>query len=132
MNAPNQLYYRTKDNGASVYRVDTENRQKRMDLVHIANINLKKSAINPRDESPPTPSETVEIQQWIADRQVTIATRQLDDVYRMMDTMNETAQWIQTRSTSEQLDRIADQLLLSMHDLRSAIVRRKTDFLTRK
>lgn len=129
MKLPNQLYYRTKENGASVFRVDTENRQSRMDLVHIANINLKKSAINPKDDIPLTEAETNEINQWIAMRNEQMHTRQLDDIHRMMDAMNETAQWLQTKATIAEMEEIADQLLLCMHDLRSAIVRKKTESL---
>ena len=33
-------YFRIRDNGAVVFRVDTENRMKRIDLVELATINL--------------------------------------------------------------------------------------------
>lgn len=128
----NQLYFRTKENGASVFRVNTENRQKRMDLVLIASLNLKKATIKPRADTPPSPAETAEIMLWIKNRQAMMVTRQADDIRRMMDNMNKAAQWIQTRANSDELDAIADDLLLTMHDLRSAIVRRKTDFLLKK
>ena len=132
MNPINHLYFRTKENGASVFRVDTENRQKRMDLVLIASLNLKKATIKPRADTAPSPAEIAEIMLWIKNRQAMMVTRQTDNVHRMMDNMNETAQWIQTRANSDELDAIADDLLLAMHDLRSAIVRRKTDFLLKK
>ncbi len=132
MNKPSNLYFRTKDNGAAVFRVDTENRQKRLDFKPIANLNLNKGQINPHAEHTPTADELHEIEEWILKRQEVIATRQTDDIHRLIDTMNSTAQWYQTKADHESLDEWADELLLAMHDLRSVIVRKKSEQLTKR
>lgn len=132
MRQPSNLYYRTKDNGAVVFRVDLENRQKRMDLKQIASVNLNKSKVNPMSDCPPTDDELRDIQDWIAQRKIIVAERQIDDVRRLIDDINATAQWLNTKADAKQLDALADDLLLSMHDLRSVIVRRKSDQLIPK
>lgn len=129
---PKNLYFRSKDNGAAVFRVDTANQQKRMELKPIANVNLNKGDFNPNQETPPTPEEIEEIHKWIEKRRALMTIRHQDDVTRLIDNLNSTAQWLQSKATSEDIDTFADDLLLSMHDLRSVIVRRKTDQLLKK
>lgn len=132
MNKPSNLYFRTKDNGAAVFRVDIENRQKRLELQPIANLNLNKGQINPNSETPPTAAETAEIECWISERQAIVVSRQADDVLRLIDELNSTAHWLQTKADDDTLDSVADDLLLAMHDLRSVIVRRKSAQLTKR
>jgi len=128
---PQNLYFRTKDNGAAVFRIDTENRQKRLELQPIANVNLNKGDFNPNPETPPTKEEAQQIYSWINKRRAVVTARHLDDVTRLIDTLNSTAQWLQAKATAEELDIFADDLLLSMHDLRSVIVRKKAAQLMR-
>jgi hypothetical protein len=130
MNTPSNLYFRTKDNGAAVFRVDIENRQKRLELQPIANLNLNKGQINANSEFPPTADEVVEIESWITQRQEIILKRQSDDIQRLVDDLNATAHWLQTKADDDTLDAVADNLLLAMHDLRSVIVRKKSEQLT--
>lgn len=132
MNKPSNLYFRTKDNGAAVFRVDIENRQKRLELQPIANLNLNKGQINPHSEYPPTAAEIAEIESWILDRQAIVANRQTDDILRLIDELNSTAHWLQTKADNDTLDAVADDLLLAMHDLRSVIVKRKSSQLTNR
>ena len=132
MNKPSNLYFRTKDNGAAVFRVDIDNPQKRLELQPIANLNLNKGQINPHSEYPPTADETAEIESWISQRQVIIAKRQTDDILRLIDELNSTAHWLQTKADDDTLDSVADDLLLAMHDLRSVIVRKKSVQLTNR
>ena len=46
-------YFRIRDNGATVFRVDTENRQRRMELEEIAVVNLDRLAKLRKDEIGP-------------------------------------------------------------------------------
>jgi hypothetical protein len=132
MNKPSNLYFRTKDNGAAVFRVDIENRQKRLELQPIANLNLNKGQINQRAEYPPTAEEIIEIEAWITQRQDIVSKRQTDDIMRLIDELNSKAHWLQTKADDHTLDAVADDLLLAMHDLRSVIVRRKSEQLTNR
>ena len=122
-----QLYYRIKDNGASVFRVDPENRQKRIDLDQIANINIRNGEVKPQGKAEITEAEMAAMQAWIAQRQALQAARDLDDIHRAIDQMNLTAHWAQSKATPEQLDEVTDKLLLAMYDLRQVLVRKKAD-----
>ncbi|HSG55135.1 MAG TPA: hypothetical protein VLA45_06740, partial [Paracoccaceae bacterium] len=64
-------------------------------------------------------------------RTALLAAREVDDILRAVDHLNLTAQWVQTRATEEQLDAVTDTLLLAMHDLRTVLVRKKADRLTK-
>ncbi|WGW05439.1 hypothetical protein [Tropicibacter oceani] len=124
-----QFYFRVRDNGAMVFRVDTENRQRRIELDQIAVINLNKGDIKPHGEHVLTPEEITEITNWMTARKETLATREIDDIHRTVDHLNLTAQWAQSRASDDQLDAVTDALLLAMHDLRLVLVRKKADRL---
>jgi hypothetical protein len=125
-----QHYFRIRDNGAVVFRVDTENRMKRIELVELATINVKNGNIKPHGDASLTPADMAAIKGWLADRTALLAERDVDDILRTVDHLNLTAQWVQSKATDDQLDRVTDDLLLAMHDLRSILVRRKADRLT--
>ena len=57
--------------------------------------------------------------------------REVDDILRAVDHLNMTTQWAQSRATDDQLEAVTDHLLLAMHDLRTVLVRKKSDRLTR-
>lgn len=122
-------YFRIRENGAVVFRVDTENRQRRIDLEEIATVNVNNGKIKPHGERVLTPEEVALIDDWIAHRQTVLAARDVDDILRAVDHLNLTTQWVQSRATDEQLEEVTDVLLLAMHDLRSVLVRKKADRL---
>ena len=43
-------YFRIRENGAVVFRVDTENRQRRIDMEEIATVNVKNGFIKPHGD----------------------------------------------------------------------------------
>ena len=122
-------YFRIRDNGAVVFRVDTENRMRRIDLLELATVNVKNGNIKPHGDAPLSPTDLLAIKHWMAERAALLATRDIDDILRTVDTLNLTTQWAQTRATDTQLDKVTDDLLLAMHDLRLVLVRRKADRL---
>ncbi|MBY6121760.1 hypothetical protein KUV64_21735 [Mameliella alba] len=122
-----EFYFRVRENGALVYRVDTENRQRRIEMDQIAVVNVNKGEIKPHGDRELTPGELEEIRAWMEDRQRLLARREMDDIHRAIDHLNLTAQWAQARATPEQLEEVTDALLLAMHDLRSVLVRKKAD-----
>lgn len=124
-----EYYFRIRENGALVFRVDTENRQRRIDLDQIASINIRNGEVKPHGDRPLTPQDLGEIQHWIDQRTHQLALREVDDILRTVDHLNLTTQWAQTRASDEQLDQVSDTLLLAMHDLRSVLVRKKADRL---
>lgn len=125
-------YFRVRENGAAVFRVDTENRQRRIDMDQIALVNVRNGEIKPHGERKLSPDDLAVIRDWMAKRQETLARRDVDDIHRAIDHMNLTAQWAQSKATDEQLDDVTDALLLAMHDLRSVLVRRKAERLGRE
>ncbi|WP_421905463.1 hypothetical protein [Mameliella sp.] len=122
-----EFYFRVRDNGALVYRVDTENRQRRLEMDQIAVVNVNKGEIKPHGDHQLSEGELEEIRAWMEDRKRLLARRELDDIHRAVDHLNLTAQWAQSRATPEQLEEVTDALLLAMHDLRSVLVRKKAD-----
>ena len=128
----NNLFFRVRENGAAVYRVDAQNRQRRLDMQQIAVINVRSGDVKPHGDQVPTAAERNQIDAWMVARRKVIEERRIDDLKRTTDHLNLTAQWVQTRATDEQIDAFAEELLLAMHDLRSVIVRRKADGLVKK
>jgi len=126
-----EYYFRVRDNGAFVFRVDTENRQRRIDMDQIAVVNIRKGEIKPHGNRELSEADLAAIRAWMEERQELLACRDIDDILRAVDTLNLTAHWAQSRATDAQLDHVTDALLLAMHDLRTVLVRKKADRLTR-
>jgi hypothetical protein len=122
-------YFRVRENGAAVFRLGTENRQRRIEMDEIATVNVKNGNIKPHGEVELTAADKAAIGDWLAARQAQLAAREVDDILRTVDHLNLTTQWAQSRATDAQLEAVTDQLLLAMHDLRSMLVRRKADRL---
>ena len=122
-------YFRVRENGAVVFRIDTENRQRRIDMEEIATVNINNGKIKPHGDRALSPDEVALIEGWIAERQDVLAARDVDDILRAIDHMNLTTQWAQSKASEEQLEQITDSLLMAMHDLRSVLIRKKAERL---
>ncbi|GLO69820.1 hypothetical protein MACH17_13370 [Phaeobacter inhibens] len=122
-------YFRVRDNGAFVFRIDSENRQRRLEMDQIAVVKLRNGEIRPHGDRSLSPEDLSAIRDWMAQRSHTLAARDMDDIHRAIDHLNLTAHWAQSKASDEQLDEITDQMLLAMHDLRSVLVRKKADRL---
>ncbi|MEM6305235.1 MAG: hypothetical protein AAF744_10965 [Pseudomonadota bacterium] len=127
-----EYYFRTKDNGAAVFHVDTENRQRRIEMDQIAVVNIRNGEIKPHGDRKLSARDEKVIRDWMKDRVEVLAHRDIDDIYRAIDHMNLTTQWAQARATDAQLEAVTDSLLLAIHDLRSTLVRKKADRLLKK
>jgi hypothetical protein len=122
-------FFRVRENGALVFRVDTENRQRRIEMDQIATINIRNGEVKPHGDRRLTEADMAAITDWMTQRTALLAARDVDDILRTVDHLNLTAQWVQSRATDAQLDAVTDTLLLAMHDLRSVLVRKKADRL---
>ncbi len=122
-------YFRIRENGAAVFRVDTENRQRRIEMDQIALVNVKNGEIKPHGERKLSAEDMRTIRDWMKARQDLLAKRDIDDINRAIDYLNLTTQWAQSKATDQQLDEVTDALLLAMHDLRSVLVRKKSERL---
>lgn len=125
-------YFRVRENGAAVFRLGTENRQRRIEMDEIATVNVKNGNIRPHGEVELTEADRTAIGDWLAARQAQLAMREVDDILRTVDHLNLTTQWAQSKATDAQLEAVTDALLLAMHDLRSMLVRRKADRLGKR
>jgi len=122
-------YFRIRENGAVVFKVDTENRQRRIDMDEIATVNVKNGNIKPHGDYSLTPEDLQTIRDWMARRIALLARRDIDDIHRAVDYLNTTTHWVQSKATPDQLEEVTDALLLAMHDLRSVLVRKKAERL---
>ena len=125
-----EYYFRVRENGAAVFRVDTENRMRRIEMDQIAVINIRNGEIRPHGQRELSDTDLAEIKDWMARRNEVLARRDIDDIHRTIDHLNLTTQWAQSKATPEQLEAVTDDLLMAMHDLRTVLVRKKADRLT--
>lgn len=124
-----EYYFRVRENGATVFRVDTGNRQRRIEMDQIATVNIRNGEIKPNGARVLSDEDLTRIKTWMAERTELLSHRDIDDVHRAVDYLNLTTQWAQSRAGDEQLEDVTDALLLAMHDLRSVLVRKKADRL---
>jgi hypothetical protein len=122
-------YFRVRENGAAVFCVDTENRQRRIEMDQIAVNNIKNGEVKPQGDRVLSEIDITQIETWMAQRMALLSQRDIDDIQRAVDYLNITTQWVQSKASDEQLIGITDDLLLAMHDLRSLHVRKKADRL---
>ncbi|GGD44040.1 hypothetical protein [Sinisalibacter lacisalsi] len=120
-------FFRVRENGAFVFRVDTENRHRRIEMDQIAVINIKNGEVKAHGDRDLSEEDRAAIDDWIEERKATLAARDIDDILRTVDHLNLTAHWAQTRASDGDLEAVTDALLLAMHDLRSVLVRKKAD-----
>ena len=124
-----ELYFRVRENGAQVFRVDTENRHRRIEMEQIAVANIRSGDIKVHGEREITEGERAEIEAWIAARREVLKAREVEDILRTVDRLNLTTAWLQQKASAEEIGAVADPLLMAMHDLRAVIVRKKADQL---
>ncbi|MEZ5675677.1 hypothetical protein SAMN06265173_1118 [Thalassovita litoralis] len=124
-------FFRVRDNGAFVFRVDAENRQRRIDMDQIATVNIRNGEIKPQGDRVLSDADVTAIKEWMDDRQKVLNKREIEDILRTVDHLNQTSHWAQSRATDAQLERVTNTLLLAMHDLRGVLVRRKADRLAK-
>ncbi|WP_353475310.1 hypothetical protein PVT71_17310 [Salipiger sp. H15] len=127
-----EFFFRIRDNGALVFRVDGENRQRRIEMDQIAVVNLGKGEVRPHGDHALTEAELAAITGWMEERRALLARRAVDDIQRTVDQLNAAAQWAQSKASDDEIDAVTDALLLAMHDLRSVLVRRRAETLSRE
>jgi len=126
-----EYYFRVRENGAAVFRIDTENRQRRIEMDQIAVVNVRNGEVKPHGGRTLSEADRAEIARWMGERRAELARRQIDDIRRTVDHLNLTAHWAQSKASDADLDEITDALLMAMHDLRTVLVRKKADRLER-
>lgn len=88
-----EYYFRVRENGAFVFRVDTENRQRRIDMDQIAVVNIRNGQVKPHGDRELSDADMQAIEDWMHDRAELLAWRDIDDIHRAVDYLNTTAHW---------------------------------------
>ena len=128
MNTPLPKYFfRIRENGAVLFKTPGENRQNRAEMHQIAAINMRSDTVKPLGDTVLTDEETKWIADWMRERKTVLEEREIDDILRTIDHLNLTAQWAQSKASDADLERVTDHLLLSMHDLRTILNRKKIE-----
>ena len=120
-------FFRLKDNGALVHRVEAGGRERRLDLKAIASVNERNGKINPQGGADLLPEDEAAIAAWLEERAATRAARDAATAEACVETLNRTAQWAQSSADADALEAATEALLLAMHDLRSVLVKKRHD-----
>lgn len=115
-----------------MFKVDTNNRHRRIEMDQIATVQIRNGEIRPHGERQLSNEDLSAIHDWLDERRDTIAAREIDDIMRTVDHLNYTAHWVQTTAEDAHLEMITDSLLMAMHDLRTLLVRKKAERLMRE
>jgi len=126
-----ELYFRVRDNGAAVFRISAENRERRIEMDQIAVVNTNRGDYKVHGDSTLSRAEEQVITGWMQARLAVLAAREMDDIHRATDHLKLTAQWAQAKASDCQLEQVTDDLLMAIHDLRSVLVRKKADRLSK-
>jgi len=126
-----ELYFRVRENGAAVFRISTENRERRIEMEQIAVVNTNRGDFKALGDTTLTDAEETVIANWMKARQAVLAARSMEDIHRSIDLLNLTAQWAQAKASDDQLEQVTDDLLMALHDLRNVLVRKKADRLSK-
>ena len=95
----------------------------------IAVVNIRNGEIKPHGGRALTSEDIAAVETWMQERARLLAYRDIDDIHRAVDYLNTTTQWAQAKASDEQLEAVTDALLLAMHDLRTTLVRKKSERL---
>jgi uncharacterized protein YbjT (DUF2867 family) len=124
-------FFRIRENGAAVYRLGTDARDQRIEMDQIAVVNVRNGEIKAHGSRDLSEADRAAIADWLSDRRAALSRREADEILRTVETLNLAAHWAQTRATDAELEEMTDALLLAMHDLRTVLVRKKADRLSR-
>ena len=118
-----QLYFRHRENGVVVFRMEVANRQRRIELNQIASIS-QKGEITPHKRRPPTEAEMAEIAAWQTEWAARVEAEDLNTTEKFLVELNQFTDWVQRRADHAEIDAHSDPLLMAILDLRQVVVRR--------
>lgn len=121
-----KLYYRHRQNGVIVFRMEVVNRQRRIELNQIASIS-KTGEVIPHKRRPPSDEEVEEMTGWWAKWQARRDSDSLTDTEQFLVELNKFTDWVQRRADDSEVDALSDDLLTALLDLRQVVVRRLSD-----
>lgn len=120
-------YFRVKENGALVFRIETGNRAQRLDLAPIATVNVRNGEIRPQGGGELNADDRAAIEAWAGERTTELSRREVSGMTELAERLNLAAQWAQAHATPEELEAVTDRLLLAMHDLRAVLAKKRAE-----
>ena len=124
-------YFRIRENGAAVFRVEDAARSRRIEFEQIAVVNLRSGEVKPQGARELTTEESAAIAEWLTARRDVVQRRARDEVEACIERLNLTAHWAQAKAAPSELEEVTDRLILAMHDLRTVLLRKKAERLGR-
>ena len=118
-----KLYFRIKDNGATVFRPVEDASRGRLDLAPVADANVRNGTIKARRDANLSGDERAEIDAWIVNRRAALDAAEAETPLRAIEAMNAAAQWYSSKPDQRAADEAREDILMAIHDLRAAIVR---------
>lgn len=122
-----EYFFRIRENGAAVFRIDSENRNRRLEMEQIAVLNIRNGDIKPHGDRDLSDADRAAIEAWMKARRETLAVREFDEIRGTIERLNLTAHWVQSKASDAELEVLTDDLLMAMHDLRSVLIRKTAD-----
>lgn len=120
-----KYFFRIRENGAAVFRVNPQGLSGRLELTEIAVVNARNGNIKPQGDTALSPADTAAIGHWLSERQASLAAEEAAEPARCIAALNRTAHWAQSKADPAELAAVTEDLLLAMHDLRAVLVRKK-------
>ncbi len=117
-----ELFFRRREKGASVFRMETGDGG-RMELVQIA-VLKPDGEIKPQARREIAEAEIAAIAAWHASRTAAQPARDVARLDHMVGEMNKFTQWIQSDAPDEVITGAAMEVLMTIQDLRTTLVRR--------
>ncbi|MEM1430474.1 MAG: hypothetical protein AAGG09_13555 [Pseudomonadota bacterium] len=124
-------FFRIRENGAAVFRIDDSARSRRLEMDQIAVVNVRNGEVKPQGARELTDADHAAIADWLTQRRAELARRAQDDAEACIERLNLTAHWAQAKASPEELEAVTERLILAMHDLRGVLVRKKAERLAR-
>jgi hypothetical protein len=118
------FYFRLKPDGAVMFRVDAQNRMRRLELLRIGAIHLDSGRFILHRPEPLTPEEEAAKDAWIVQRRAELAGERPESV-KIIESLNSATQWVEWFADDAELERSTEDILLALHDLRVALVNKK-------
>lgn len=114
------LFFRVRKNGIAVFRVAEDRSTHRLELLQIAVAKEKTGEIKPKAGITLSDPETEAIKNWLKNR----STNDASEMSAICDQLNFAAQWVQADASDAEISSEETRLLMSIHDLRTTLVRR--------
>lgn len=121
-----KLYYRHRDKGVTVFRMEVANRQRRIELNQIASI-MRDGEIIPHKRRHPTEVELAEISVWWNNWLNRSEAGEITEIESFISQLNIFTDWLARRADHDDVDVQSDALLTALLDLRQVVVRRLSE-----